>query len=282
MKIYPFKIPKPENNALIYQEDIEAVFYDKLHQHDEIQISFIEKGSGTLLVIDRFYNYNVNDILVIGSTIPHLFKSDKNTSDTSKMLSLFFTKKSFGEDFFNLGEFEEIISFFEKSEKGFRVTSNKTEIKNLFLQFNSSSKMKRFVLFLQLIKLISNSEFNYLSSFNYSKKYSDIEGNRMRSVFEYTIKNAHLPITLLDISAIANMTRNAFCKYFKKRTNKTYINFLTELRIENACKALQKTKEISVNEVAFQVGFSNISNFNRQFKKLKKTTPTDYRNHIFG
>ena len=60
MKVYPFKIPKPENNALLYQEDIELVFYDKLHQHDEIQISFIEKGNGTLLVSDRISSYKQN------------------------------------------------------------------------------------------------------------------------------------------------------------------------------------------------------------------------------
>lgn len=282
MKVYPFKIPKPENSALIYQEDIELVFYDKLHQHDEIQISFMEKGKGTLLVGDSISSYTTNDIFIIGSNLPHAFKSEENTLEKSKMLSLFFTSKSFGDIFFSLDEFEEIRSFFDKSEKGFRITSNQKEIKHLFSKLKEATKMERFIIFLKLMKLISSSEFEYLSSFNYSKKYTDREGNRMRSVFEYTIENAHLPITLLEISEVANMTKNAFCKYFKKRTNKTYINFLTELRIENACKILQKSKEISINEIAFNVGFSNISNFNRQFKRLKKTTPTNYRNHLFG
>jgi len=282
MKILPFKIPKSENSGLIYQEDNEIIFYDKLHQHDEIQISFIKKGSGTLLVVDRFYNYTKNDIFVIGSSIPHIFKSEKNTSEPSSMLSLFFTNTSFGADFFNLSEFEEIRSFFEKSEKGFQITSNQKKIKRLFLQLKQATKMNRFLLFLQLLKLISSSKKHSLSTFNFTKKYTDIEGKRMRSVFEYTIKNAHLSIGLKEISEIASMTKNAFCKYFKKRTNKTYIRFLTEIRIENSCKLLHKTKELSINEIAFHVGFTNISNFNRQFKKIKKSTPTAYRKNLFG
>ncbi|WP_337994843.1 helix-turn-helix domain-containing protein [Polaribacter ponticola] len=73
------------------------------------------------------------------------------------------------------------------------------------------------------------------------------------------------------------MTKNAFCKYFKKRTNKTYISFLTELRIENACKLLNSNKDLSIAEIAFKSGFNNISNFNRKFKELKKVTPLKYR-----
>ncbi|MFT6050332.1 MAG: AraC-like DNA-binding protein [Patiriisocius sp.] len=92
------------------------------------------------------------------------------------------------------------------------------------------------------------------------------------------MENAHQKISLEDIASIANMTKNAFCKYFKKRTNKTYVSFLTEVRIENACKLLKSDKDVSINEIAYKVGFNNISNFNRKFKEVKKMTPLSYRN----
>jgi AraC-like DNA-binding protein len=117
-----------------------------------------------------------------------------------------------------------------------------------------------------------------LSTFVDTKKYSDTEGKRMRNVFDFTIENAHQKISLEDIASIANMTKNAFCKYFKKRTNKTYISFLTEVRIENACKLLKSDKDVSINEIAYKVGFNNISNFNRKYKEVKKMTPLKYRN----
>lgn len=277
MKVLPFKIPKPENNALIYQEDIELVFYDKLHQHDEIQISFIEKGNGTLLVGDRISSYAENDIFVIGSNLPHAFKSDKNAAIESKMLSLFFTESSFGEAFFELNDFAEINHCFSKSLQGFVVKENKKEIIDSFLKLNKASKLVRFILFLEILKIISVSKSEPLSNFVYTKKYSDVEGKRMRNVFDFTIENANEKITLDDVANVANMTKNAFCKYFRKRTNKTYISFLTELRIENACKLLNADKDLSINEIAYKSGFNNISNFNRQFKMIKSMAPNTFR-----
>ena len=278
MKVLPFKIPKPENNALIYQEDIEVVFYDKLHQHDEIQISFIEEGNGTLLVGDKVSSYTENDILIIGSNLPHAFRSDKNIETESKMLSLFFTETSFGDSFFQLNELFEIKQFFSKSLQGLTIKSYEKEIIQSFKKLKNASKLERFILLLEILKIVTYAKSEPLSTFVYNKKYSDIEGKRMRNVFDFTIENANQKITLEDIANVANMTKNAFCKYFKKRTNKTYINFLTELRIENACKLLNTEKDLSINEIAYKVGFNNISNFNRKFKEIKKVTPLKYRN----
>ncbi len=276
MKVYPFKIPKPENNALIYQEDIELVFYDKLHQHDEIQISFIEKGTGTLVIGDSVCSYNTGNIFVIGSNLPHAFKSDKSSDDVSVMKTLFFTKTSFGEHFFDLNELKEIKSFFIKAEQGIFIESKIKEIQQHFYQLIEASKLERFLLLLKILKLITLANTEVLTNFVNPKQYSDNEGKRLRTIFEYTIENAHQKITLEEISAIANMTKNAFCKYFKKRTNKTYFNFLTEVRVENACKYLRDKEEYSIAEIAYKSGFNNISNFNRKFKAIKKTTPTAF------
>jgi len=277
MKVLPFKIPKPENNALIYQEDIELVFYDKLHQHDEIQISFIEKGNGTLLVGDRISSYSENDIFVIGSNLPHAFKSDKNAAIDSKMLSLFFTTSSFGETFFELNELAEIKHFLYKALQGLVIKTHKNDIIKNFLKLKDASKLERFILFLEILKIFSNTKSAPLSTFVYNKKYSDIEGKRMRNVFDFTLENAYQNITLDDVASVANMTKNAFCKYFKKRTNKTFVSFLIELRVENACKLLSTDKDLSINDIAFKSGFNNISNFNRQFKMIKHMSPNKFR-----
>lgn len=282
MKVLPFEIPKPNNDALIYQEDHEFIFYDKLHQHNEIQISFLKKGNGTFFIGDSVTNYATGEIFIIGSNVPHAFKSEKKITEKSKMLSLFFTKDSFGTYFFDFKEFESLQSFFEKSKYGFKVLSNKTEIIDLFLKLKKASKIDRFLLLIQLLKLIATAEKQTLSNFVYRKKFTDNEGKKMRAVFDFTTNNAHQQIELNDVANIANMTKNAFCKYFKKRTNKTYFSFLTELRIENSCRLLRSQKEYSVAEVAHLSGFQNISNFNRKFKELKKETPTTYRKKVFS
>lgn len=277
MKVLPFKIPKPKEDAFIFQVDYDAAFYDKLHQHEEIQISFIAEGEGTLIVGDTINYYAKGDVFIIGGNIPHVFKSDVDASGKSHMLSLFFTKQSFGTHFFELEELKELALFFKRAKHGFKITSKLKLIKDLFFKIEKSTKLNRFIMLLQLLKMASTCNYKSLSSFIYDKKYSDNEGHRMRNVFEYTMGNFEKDITLNTISEVANMTKNAFCKYFKKRTNKTYVQFLNELRLEHACKLLLSNKDLSISEVSEKSGFNNISNFNRQFKVVKKSSPSLFK-----
>lgn len=277
MKVLPFKIPKPEHDALVYQEDKGVLFYDKLHQHEEIQVSYIIKGEGKLIVGDTVNYYKPNDILVIGSYLPHILKSDVIATVESEMLTLFFTKKSFGTNFFDMEETKALQPFFTRATHGFKAISDKEDMARLFLKLRSAEKLDRFLILLKLLKLGSSCEYQSLSSFIYDKYYSDSEGHRMRNIFEFTMGNFNANITLEDVSDKANMTKNAFCKYFKKRTNKTYFQFLTELRVEHATKLLLSENQFTIAEIAYESGFKNISNFNRQFKMIKKDTPSDFR-----
>lgn len=276
MKVLPFKIPKSHKDTFFFQIDDGHIFYDKLHQHEEIQLSYIESGNGTLIVGDSINQYNQGDILVIGSHIPHVFKSDLQSS-RSRMLSLYFTQNSFGTKFFTLEDLKELEPFFTRAIQGFKIDSQNEEMAVLFLKLEKSSQFNRFLILLQLLKIASHEHYVALSSFVYNKKYSSSESKRMQDVFEYTMNHFVEDLSLNTIAEVANMTKNAFCKYFKKRTNKTYIQFLNELRMEHACKLLRTKNDLSIAEIAQASGFLNISNFNRQFKSAYKMTPLAYR-----
>lgn len=277
MKVLPFKIPKTQNIGLIYQEDKEQYFYDKFHQHEEIQLCIIVKGEGTLVVGDTINKYSSGDVLVIGSNLPHVFKSDASVIKESFMISLFFTKDSFGKNFFLLDDFKELIPFFEKSTCGFRLLENRETVMNLLLELQKSANLDRFIGLLKVLKMLVNSKTTELANFIYPKKYTDNEGKRMRNVMDFTMNNFDKNIDLYEIAEKANMTPNAFCRYFKQRTNKTYFTFLNELRIENACKLLNSGNILSISEIAYQCGFNNLSNFNRKFKEIKAVSPSKYR-----
>lgn len=277
MKILPFQIPKPEHDALIYQENKELIFFDKFHQHEEIQLSFIAKGEGTLIVGDTINYYKKGDIIALGSNLPHVFKSDTTSKIPSRMITLFFTKIAFGDFFFELEELRELRPFFKKIYHGFKVTPKSNKLEYLFISLEESSKLQRFITCLEVLKILSKLKHQPLSSFIYDKKYTDSEGKRMRDVMDFTMQNYHEQINLDRVSKVSAMTKNAFCKYFKKRTNKSYFQFLTELRIENACKLLLSDKSLSIAEIADKSGFNNISNFNRQFKSIKQMSPSIYK-----
>lgn len=276
-RVQPFIIPKPEQEALVYQEDREAFFYDKLHQHEELQISYILQGEGTLIVGDSVNTYQKNDILIIGGNIPHVFKSDLEATSDSVMFTLFFTEDAFGKSFFQISDLEEAKDFFTLAQYGMKITHNHDKIIAIFEKLHKQSKIERIASLLQIIDRCLSLKYKPLSSFVYGKKYTDDEGKRMRDVFEHAMENFHNQITLEEVALKANMTKNAFCRYFKKRTNKTFFQFLIEIRIENSCKLLYKNSEMPIAVVSELCGFQNITNFNRKFKELKGVTPSQYR-----
>ena len=277
MKALPFTIPKPKRDALILQENLEPSFYGLLHQHEEFQISCILAGEGTLIVGDSIHKYMQGDVYILDGNLPHVFRSDTAMLGYSHMKSIFFSKSSFGKEFFRIEELKPLQSFFKKAENGFKITSKQKQSISLLEQLFKASKLDRFILFIQLLKNLNRSTYTPLSHFVSEKKYSDNEGRRMSTVIEYTMANFQKEITLNTIALKASMTKTSFCKYFKKRTNKTYISFLNELRIEEACKLMLAEKEISIASIAEASGFQNISNFNRKFKQIKGITPRDFR-----
>lgn len=276
MKVLPFKIPKPENATLVVQEDLGVKFYDKLHQHQETQISLIKKGEGTFIIGDHVGEFKQGDVFVIGENLPHVFNNDE-LEDEVHMISLFFMKSSYGEQFFDFTEFKTLDSFFAASNLGFIVRLAPVDLQDLIVGIIRQKGLERFISFMQILNVLSNHSLQTLSSAIHRKTYGEEEGKRMRNIFEYTMQNFDKTISLEQVSDIANMTPNAFCRYFKQRTNKTYINFLLDIRIGNACKLLGKKTDLSIAEVSYKSGFNNLTNFNRKFKALKGVTPSHYR-----
>jgi len=277
MKVLPFTIPKPKNVTLYVEHYKGENFYEKLHQHKEIQISLVIAGEGTFVIGDCVGDFKQNDIFVLGENLPHVFKRDETFKQDTEMISLFFSRNSFGEVFFDLPEFNYFNKFFDNAVLGYKVQSKKEEISLLLSRMKSLSKYNKFINFLEILRLISEAEKRKLSSLINLKKYAGNEGKRMSDIFQYTMDNFHKEVSLQDVADIANMTPNAFCRYFKQRTTKTFVNFLIDIRIGNACKLLAKNNDLSITEISYKSGFNNLANFNRKFKSIKGITPSEYR-----
>lgn len=276
MKVLPFKIPKPENATLVVQEDEGLMFYDKLHQHQETQISLIKKGEGTFIIGDHVGEFHQGDLFVIGENLPHVFNNDKMEGSVH-MISLFFMKSSYGDHFFDFPEFKKLAPFFSASNLGFKIDAKQNGLTQLIEGLVHQNKLDRFICFIEILKTIATVSITTLSSAIHKKSYGEEEGKRMRDIFEFTLQNFDKTINLDQVANIANMTPNAFCRYFKQRTNKTYINFLIDIRIGNACKLLSKKTDLSIAEVSYKSGFNNLTNFNRKFKSLKGITPSAFK-----
>lgn len=276
MKALPFTIPKHDSALLLFQRDREEVFYEQFHQHEAIQISYVISGEGELLAGDRMRRYKAGDAFIIGSYLPHLFKSDRSVTNESQMVSVFFSRADFSR-FMELDELSRMEALLNEMDVGIFMESSADEVGELILQIETASPLNRLALFFSLLECIRNANRSLLSSKLPRKMLSENEGMRMQVVMNFTLDSLANRISLEEVAELANMSPNAFCRYFKQRTNKPFFQFLSELRIEHACTLLINKVDLSVSEVAESSGFQNLSNFNRRFKTEKGITPSQFR-----
>ncbi len=279
MKVLPFVIPKPDHSTLIVQEDRSQHFYSKLHQHEEIQLSFIIRGEGTFFVGDGFGQFAPGDLFAIGADLPHVF-SNEPSAEGVHMISLFFTRDSYGPGFFDHPEFHSLGPFFEAAKQGFRINASTTSIGERMTAMLNQSPLDRFLAFIELLQKAGNSEKELLSSDIHRKRFSEAEGKRMRDIMDYTLENYSRDLSVSEAAEIANMSPNAFCRYFRQRTNKTYMSFVTDIRLGQACRLLSRNRDLRVSEIAFRSGFNNLTHFNRKFRQLKGMTPSAFRGRL--
>jgi AraC family transcriptional regulator len=99
---------------------------------------------------------------------------------------------------------------------------------------------------------------------------------RLKRVIEYINENLEEDISLDSLAALAQMSAYHFARCFKQSTGLAPIQYIIKYRIERA-KVLLKETDLSIAEIAYQLGFSNQSHFNKLFTKLTRTTPGNYR-----
>jgi AraC-like DNA-binding protein len=282
MKVVAFNVPKISKEAFRLQEDKGSHFYDQLHQHPEIQIMLILQGEGTLIAGDYVGRFEPNDLYVIGSGQPHVFRSDKNYySLKSKLkvraISIYFNEKYWGDSFWQLEEMKLVRKFSLKSLRGLQVMGkSKTEIARDVLQLNNTQGLAKLIVSLSMLKKFAEAkDTRPLSVSGTVNGFNPEEGKRMNAILAFTFRESHRKIYIREAAGVANLSIEAFCRYFKLHTQKTFTTFLNELRVSNACQMLLN-KEWSIQDVCYQAGFNNISNFNRIFKKVTGKSPSGY------
>lgn len=282
MKVLPFKIPKTGQSSFHIQVDEEPYFYDTLHQHPEIQLTLIAQSSGSLIHGDYLGTFGPGDIFLIGPNVPHVFRNDKrfyeeHTPGAARALTLFFDLHTFGKPFLELPEARSLADFMQLAKQGMRVKPEAGEpIADLIRQVFQCMGMDRLILLLQILNLLSDpARYDLLTSSLQTKRMNEVEGKRLNDIFNFTMKEYGRAIRLEEVASLAHMSPSAFCRYFKQHTRKTYLDFLNEYRISQACRLLLETDK-PISQVCYESGFNNLSNFNRKFKQLKQKTPREF------
>lgn len=282
MKVLPFKVPVSEETSFLVQVDRMKHFYDKFHHHREVQITWIQKSHGSLLMGNTIAAFAENDLLVIGANVPHSFRNDeifyqKNKKLAAEATSILFDENAFGKYFFDLPEMKNIKNFIENADKGYRINGKtKEEIIAQLKVMEEKNGTERFLILMEILNRLSFSkEVELLSNLSFLGNPTSSESKKLEMVFQYMLDHHQRTIKLEEVAKIANLSVSAFCRFFKLRTRKTFSQFVNEFRISVACKKLL-LDDFSISEICYEVGFTNLSNFNRQFKKITGFTPSQY------
>ena len=283
MKAIRFVIPKTSGNSFRLQLDQSKRFYDSIHYHPEHQLTTIIEGEGTCFIGNHVERFSPGSVYLIGKNVPHVFKSDQAYYDpdnqlTSFGISIFFKEETFGSQFFEIPEMTHIKRLLNLALNGLKLKGEeRVEISENIVKTQRLEGFERFQHLLNILNIFAVSEsLHSLSTVSYNSPIKDSDNERINIVFHYLSTHFQKDISLEEIASVANMTPNAFCRYFKQRTRKPFSSFLNEMRVEYAGKLIADTKQ-NFGNIAFESGYNSISYFNRQFKRITGCTPIEYR-----
>ncbi|MEJ0103940.1 MAG: AraC family transcriptional regulator [Bacteroidota bacterium] len=284
-----FKQVSHSNNSCFNAKiDVGSNLSNAWHYHPEIELILIKRSGGTRIVGNSVELFGDNDLVLIGRNTPHAFLHDEKCQEhrngQPQAMVIQFNENFLGNDFLKLPELKEVHEVLIKSRHGLSITeSGKQEIIPLFERIFKAPSFDGIILLLEILRKISAANSHRVLVSNKFHPYqATINDQRFNSILDYTYENYDEHISIRDVAKIANLTKESFCRYFKTQVNKTYVEFLTEYRINRACQMI-KDGEKSIKEIGYSCGFDSLSNFYYQFKKITKVSPLEFnRQNVYS
>lgn len=278
-------LPRATHESFVVKYFDYKYFPTPWHFHPEYELVLVVESTGTKLVGDHVSPFAPGDLLLIGPYLPHTYSNDPAYLDEqsplrAKSIVVHFGPEVFGSGFFALPELNKINTLLDRSRFGISV-QGKTNVfvSRLLHHMTHAREFSRMSLLLDILHRLSVSDD--LRSLNAHSVVAHNEGetHRMNMILNFVQKNFNRPFAFAEVANLVNLTQNSFSRYFSQRTRKSFIAFVSEVRLKHAAKQLIETTK-SVIEISMESGFLNLSNFNRQFRQLYKTNPLSYRRHF--
>ncbi|MFZ4769229.1 MAG: AraC family transcriptional regulator [Ferruginibacter sp.] len=260
-------------------ERIKKEFDFPLHYHEEMELNFIINAKGAKRVVgDHMSEIDETELVLIGSNLPHFWKTHQCKSKDIQEITIQFHKDLFDDKMLRRNQLHFIRDMFENAKRG--ILFSKETTRQLSARLKQLRTKQGFDSVLELMSILHDLSISrnmrILSDATFSNLQPSYNSRRVEKVMEYLNKNFDKPVTLADAAKIASMTQVSFSRFFKMHTGISFMDSLLDIRLGHASRLLIDTNQ-PVSEVAYNCGFNNISNFNRLFKKKKDCTPKEFR-----
>lgn len=283
MKIEKTKITSYLNSSISVISREESFFQSPFHSHPELELVYIKESYGKRIIGNSVAPFESGDMVFLGSDIPHVWLNDEiyyqeSNNLKAKAIVVYFNKDIFGPSFYELKEAQKINALFNRGIRGLSI-SGKTN-KQIAKKLEKLVHKKNFEIIIGLLEILSilseSTDLTFVNNEAYSPINDSTKNDRLSDVFLYVQENYKEDISLIEIAKIANLTPTSFCRMFKLKAKKSFVEHLNDIRVANACKFIMES-DMGMSEIAYECGFKTASNFNRIFKKSTGTTPKEYK-----
>ncbi len=262
-------------------------FSTEFHFHNACQMTYIVQSEGKRIIGDSVGSFASDELTFVGPGLPHVWHNaisnqpdvSSHSTKESRSLALYIEPKQMTSvlgHFFPTHKFE---SFLTLSKRGllFKGRAKERLKKRLEQIVKLEYGFEKTRLLLEIIELMINTdEFDYLSSAGYTHNYNPGDTSKIDYIFKFVFDNYTRGIQLDQVAEISNMSKHSFCRYFKSRTQKTFVQFVNEVRISESCRLIAENNQ-QITNIAYACGFNSLSNFNKIFKSIKGVTPSKYK-----
>ncbi len=283
MKPQLLKVSNHPVNSFNARRDNVPYINNRWHYHSEVELIYFKKGNGTQFIGDSIKRFRSGDVILVGAHLPHYWKFDEtyfseDQKNNADVIVVHFNESFWGSTFLNLPENKSLKTILEKAQRGVVVQEkNKKPIGEMIESILFSEGPRRLLLLIEsLLAIEANANPNLLSSIGFRHNFEETEKDRINAIYNYSLTNFKRKIPMEEMAAVANISPNSFCRYFKSRTRKTYTQFISEIRVGHACKLLIEDN-MNVKQICYESGFQNFASFHKHFKMITGKSPLSYQ-----
>jgi len=269
------KVSSQPGHSFSVRRDLAPDINNKWHFHAEVELLHFKQGHGTQFVGDNISRFRSGDVVLVGANLPHYWRFDEGAVD---VFVAHFTENCWGGSFLDLPENVRLKALIDRARRGLQVEGEaKRKIARLLESLLDSEGMSRMILLMEAMHVLAESDQLYpLASMGFRHSLAGTGHERVNCIYDYSLRHFRRAIQLEEIAAVANISPNSFCRFFKSRTRKTYSRFLLELRVGHACKLLIENN-LSIKQICFESGFNNFTGFYKYFKLITGQSPLGYQ-----
>lgn len=271
-------IPSPEHQSFLIRGYDKKGFLAPFHYHPELELTLIEEGFGTRFVGSHMEDFKAGDLILVGSNVPHCWKLSPNCKEASSIV-IQFLPDFLGKNFIDIPEMRSLHQLINVCKGGIELNGllKRHITSNMHQLMREKDPFESMLGLLRILNIISTSgEKDVLHSHAEKTISSKHEEERILVVYNYIQDYFRKDIQLNEASRLAGMTPNGFCKYFKRMTRKTFIEVVTDYRIDLAVQLLINSGS-TISNIAYECGYDDVSHFYKTFKKRLGNSPVQYR-----